>query len=242
VKRRTALLWTAGLALAPLAAPSPAEARAPGPARPRQHRPARHLADELTSLPASTRQVIIVYAASAASTTATLEAYAHGRSWWNLAMAPMAARIGSQGFSDHHREGVPTTPTGMYAIGATMYGIRTDPGVRYAYHPIVANDWWNENPASPAYNTFQHTATNPGGASEALWLQTVAYRYFAFIAYNVPAAPGAGSAIFLHVGTGGPTAGCVSLAEPDLVRVLTWLDPAADPRIVLSPAADLHRY
>ncbi|WP_255443417.1 MULTISPECIES: hypothetical protein [Amycolatopsis] len=36
----------------------------------------------------------------------------------------------------------------------------------------------------------------------------------------------AGSAFFLHVSTGGPTAGCVALAQDDLIAVLRWLDPA----------------
>ena len=34
--------------------------------------------------------------------------------------------------------------------------------------------------------------------------------------------PGAGSAIFLHVGTGGPTAGCVSVPAAALVALLRW--------------------
>lgn len=228
MKRRTALLGTAGLAV-----------KAGLPVK--DHFPA-DLASKLKTLPAGTRQVIVVHAPTAATTSASLDTFVRPSQGWVRAYPTMAARIGSQGFSDHHREGIPTTPTGVYAIGATMYGIRPDPGLRYAYHRIVANDWWNENPDSSAYNTFQHTATNPGGESEALWLQTVAYRYFAFIRYNVPAVPGAGSAIFLHVGTGGPTAGCVSLSEANLLTVLQWLNPAANPRIVLSPDSALSRY
>jgi L,D-peptidoglycan transpeptidase YkuD (ErfK/YbiS/YcfS/YnhG family) len=46
-----------------------------------------------------------------------------------------------------------------------------------------------------------------------------------------PIVPGRGSGIFLHVQTGGPTNGCVSLRRPDLVRVLRWLSPAASPQI-----------
>jgi L,D-peptidoglycan transpeptidase YkuD (ErfK/YbiS/YcfS/YnhG family) len=46
--------------------------------------------------------------------------------------------------------------------------------------------------------------------------------------------PGRGSAIFLHVGTGSATAGCVSLPRPELIRVLRWMRPAADPQITIS--------
>ena len=56
------------------------------------------------------------------------------------------------------------------------------------------------------------------------------------IAYNTARTPGLGSAIFLHVSTGGPTAGCVSLPAGQLVEVLRWLDPARRPRIVVGVA------
>jgi L,D-peptidoglycan transpeptidase YkuD (ErfK/YbiS/YcfS/YnhG family) len=50
---------------------------------------------------------------------------------------------------------------------------------------------------------------------------------------------GRGSGIFLHVQTGGPTAGCVSLREDDLLPVLRWLRP--DARILIGPTSWLRR-
>jgi len=50
---------------------------------------------------------------------------------------------------------------------------------------------------------------------------------------------GRGSGIFLHRQTGGPTAGCVSLREADLLAVLRWLRPGT--RIVMGPAAYVRR-
>jgi L,D-peptidoglycan transpeptidase YkuD (ErfK/YbiS/YcfS/YnhG family) len=61
-----------------------------------------------------------------------------------------------------------------------------------------------------------------------------AYDYAAVIAYNTARTPYLGSAIFLHVGTGGSTAGCVSLPRAELIRVLRWLRPADNPRIDIS--------
>jgi hypothetical protein len=43
--------------------------------------------------------------------------------------------------------------------------------------------------------------------------------------------PGLGSAIFLHIKIGTPTAGCVTLPVGELLEVLRWLNPAASPRI-----------
>jgi L,D-peptidoglycan transpeptidase YkuD (ErfK/YbiS/YcfS/YnhG family) len=53
------------------------------------------------------------------------------------------------------------------------------------------------------------------------------------IAYNTARVPGRGSAVFLHVGTGSATAGCVSLPKSELLKVLHWLRPADNPRIVI---------
>ena len=39
-----------------------------------------------------------------------------------------------------------------------MYGVAPDPGVRFRYRRLRCGDWWVEDPASPAYNTFQHVA------------------------------------------------------------------------------------
>ncbi|HEX6500417.1 MAG TPA: L,D-transpeptidase family protein [Micromonosporaceae bacterium] len=187
----------------------------------------------IPSLPRATTQVIRVYGepGSSHATVATLVRVGDD---WRAALPPMPARIGELGFSDEHVEGVPSTPIGVYPIGDTMFGIEPDPGVRYPYHRVVEGDHWDSNSDSPTYNTFV-PGRDPGAGSEALWRFHPAYRHFAVIGYNMPAVPGKGSAIFLHEGTGGPTAGCVSLGRDDLVAVLTWLDPTASPRIVLGP-------
>jgi L,D-peptidoglycan transpeptidase YkuD (ErfK/YbiS/YcfS/YnhG family) len=189
--------------------------------------------------------VVIVSADGFDTSHAKVEAFVKVDGRWRPAFGPMAARLGVNGFADAKVEGDNATPTGVYGFGATMYGIAADPGVRYPYHRLVPDDWWNENPTTPGYNTFQH-GPDPGGASEALWTIAPQYDHFAVITYNIPvvaADPPRGSGIFLHVMVPGrATAGCVALAEPDLLRVLRWLDPAARPRVVLAPASELDRY
>jgi L,D-peptidoglycan transpeptidase YkuD (ErfK/YbiS/YcfS/YnhG family) len=59
------------------------------------------------------------------------------------------------------------------------------------------------------------------------------------IAYNAARTPGLGSAIFLHVSTGGPTAGCVSVTQDQLLSLLRWLDPARQPRIIMGTLASV---
>ncbi|HTF07107.1 MAG TPA: L,D-transpeptidase family protein [Asanoa sp.] len=202
-------------------------------------------ASRLRTLPGTTKQVIVVKSNGFGTSTGTLQAFTKRGSAWTPAFAAMPAKLGTKGFKDSKVEGDLGTPTGVYSFGGTMYGIVANPGVRYSYHRLVENDWWNENPATAGYNSFFHGA-DPGGASEALWEVDPQYRYFAVVNYNVPvkkATPPRGSGIFLHVMVPGrSTAGCVALAESDLVKVLRWLDPTAAPRIVMAPAAELDRY
>lgn len=232
----------------PSPSPSPSTRRASAAARPSPTRttpPApANLASRLHTLPAGTTQVIVAYASGYGVTSGTLETFQKVNGVWQPALGAMAMRLGTKGFSDSKVEGDLTTPTGMYRIGGTVYGIAANPSVRYAYHQLVADDWWDENVASPGYNSFVHGA-DPGGGSEALWQTSPQYTYFAVIDYNIPvvaATPARGSGIFLHVSAGRATAGCLALVQSDLVAVLRWLNPAANPRIVMAPSSVLGRY
>ena len=191
--------------------------------------------------------MITVAGPSYNSTVATLEIWQRSGACWVSAGGPWVARVGQNGFSDHHTEGDGTTPTGIYRIGNVIYGNAPDPGAKESYHQLVCGDWWDEDPRSPQYNTFQHVAcgqTPPfGGGSEALWTEKQAYPSFAVIDYNtVPVVPYAGSAIFLHADTGTPTDGCVSLPLAQLNEVLRWMNPADSPAVVMAPAAEIDRF
>jgi L,D-peptidoglycan transpeptidase YkuD (ErfK/YbiS/YcfS/YnhG family) len=184
--------------------------------------------------PAGSTQLVTV-TASAGATTATLSLWEKRSGCWRRVAGPWVARLGRNGLSSHKREGDGATPTGTYRLGATVYGIAPDPGIRLRYHRLTCGDWWDEDPASPTYNRFRHVACGRappfGGASEALWRVAPQYRYFAVIEYNArPTVAGRGSAIFLHVALGA-TAGCVSLPEQRLVRLLRRLRPSARPAI-----------
>lgn len=178
---------------------------------------------------------LVTVQASPQATVGTLSLWARSGSCWRRVAGPWQAHLGRTGLSRRKREGDGATPTGTYPLGPVAYGIAANPGTRLRYHRLTCGDWWDEDPASAAYNTFQHVAcgTRPafGGGSEALWRISPQYRYFLVVEYNAaPIVPGRGSAIFLHVAVGA-TAGCVSLPEAELVHVLRWLRPSAHPLI-----------
>jgi L,D-peptidoglycan transpeptidase YkuD (ErfK/YbiS/YcfS/YnhG family) len=194
----------------------------------------------------SASQVITVEATSASSTVASLRLWRRSRSCWLAAAGPWQARLGLNGLSDHHREGDGTTPTGAYALGPVVYGIASSPRIRYRYHRLVCGDWWDEDVTSPTYNTFQHLrcGVSPpfGGASEALWTDTVAYQHFLVVDYNAhPVVPGRGSAIFVHDDLGRPTNGCISLPAARLDALLRWLRPTEEPLIVIGTSREIRR-
>lgn len=184
-------------------------------------------------------QLITVLSPTLRSQSATLEYFVRQGGCFRLAAGPYPALVGLNGLSAHHHEGDNTTPLGLFSFQSTMYGVLPNPGVAYQYHRLVCGDWWDEQPSSSLYNHFVHVpcGTKPdfGGGSEALWETVPSYDYFAVIAYNRhPIVPGKGSAIFLHVSTGQPTAGCVSIPVTDLLRILRALRPNMNPLIDIS--------
>lgn len=184
-------------------------------------------------------QAVLVSAAAYGDTTATLTGYERSGGRWRAVLGPWAARVGRGGLAPvgAKREGDGRTPSGVYGFDF-FFGVAPDPGVRFPFRPVSGPSVvWDDDPASPLYNEWVDTAAQPSGAHPEPMYTRPAYDYGAVIAYNTDRTPGLGSAIFLHVSTGGPTAGCVSLPADQLVQVLRWLDPQRRPRIVLGTAA-----
>jgi L,D-peptidoglycan transpeptidase YkuD (ErfK/YbiS/YcfS/YnhG family) len=204
-----------------------------------------NLANDLRVQPAGA-QLITVEAATTRTTHATLRTWRRSRACWVAAAGPSPARLGWNGLSADRREGDGTTPAGTFRIHPTMYGNEPDPGVRFNYRRVRCGDWWDEDPRSPTYNTFQHVpcGRRPPFAvtSEGMWQSPRSYPFLAVIEFNMrPVVPGRGSGIFLHAQTGGPTNGCVSIPRRDLRGVLRWLRPAASPQIAIGTRAQLVR-
>jgi L,D-peptidoglycan transpeptidase YkuD (ErfK/YbiS/YcfS/YnhG family) len=189
-------------------------------------------------------QLITVEAAQARTTSAALQTWERRDGCWRATGGPYRARVGWGGLRRNRHEGDGTTPTGTFSIGRTMYGNAPNPGVRFRYRRLHCGDWWVEDPASRAYNTFRHV---PCGVRPPFRTPTPdmsksprAYPFLAVIEFNMrPIVPGRGSGIFLHAQTGSSTHGCVSIPRADLARVLRWLDPAAQPHIAIGTRADL---
>jgi L,D-peptidoglycan transpeptidase YkuD (ErfK/YbiS/YcfS/YnhG family) len=183
------------------------------------------------------RQVITVVASSPTATTATFTAWQRtGLLWdqWTPVRGPITANVGSDGIGQAS-ETTSKTPAGVWTL-TEAFGRQANDGTRLPYRQVGNSDWWVSDTKSPLYNTYYHC--EPGAcpfneaAGEDLGKAGPVYDHAVVIDYNrSPAVPGAGSAFFLHISAGKPTAGCVSIPADDLKAVMSWLDPSQNPVI-----------
>jgi L,D-peptidoglycan transpeptidase YkuD (ErfK/YbiS/YcfS/YnhG family) len=181
------------------------------------------------------RQLIVVRASSHSTTYGTLRAYRLSGSKRVLVLGPWTARVGYNGIAPpgKKREGDGRTPSGTYGF-SFFFGVQPDRRFTFAFRRAHAYDFWDDDPASPRYNEWVNAHRHNPGANPEPMHQMPAYDYAAVIAYNTARVPGRGSAIFLHVGTGTATAGCVSLPRAELIKVLHWMKPGDHPHITIS--------
>jgi L,D-peptidoglycan transpeptidase YkuD (ErfK/YbiS/YcfS/YnhG family) len=135
------------------------------------------------------------------------------------------------GWSTEHRSGDLHSPIGVFSL-SDAGGQLPDPGAKLPY-----------------YRSNAFTADGTGFEGEPL---TDAFDYVVAIDYNRvpgrsplddshPLGGNRGGGIWLHVDHGGPTHGCVTLAKDDIRTLITLLDPADHPVIVMGPAEQLAR-
>ena len=204
------------------------------------------LANQLADTGSAT-QLVTVVSARKTATSGMLRAWDKRGECWAPVAGSWPAWLGQRGISENKREGDRTTPSGAFGFQRVMYGLGPNPGVRYRYHHIVCGDWWVEDSLSPFYNRFKHVRCGSKPpfriTSEDMSKSPTSYRHLAVIDYNTnPIVPGRGSGIFLHVSHGNPTLGCVSLALPQLLTILRWLQPAKQPLIVIGTRASIRRF
>ncbi|MDR1020872.1 MAG: L,D-transpeptidase family protein, partial [Synergistaceae bacterium] len=134
--------------------------------------------------------------------------------------------VGRNGVSRVKKEGDGKTPAGFFSFGAA-FGVADDPGSATPYAKLDDGDLWVDDPKSEHYNRWvkRGSTEQDWSSAEDLSKETVAYKYAIAINYNTdPVVKGNGSAIFLHCSTNSPTAGCVSVSEEDMARLLKFID------------------
>ena len=161
-----------------------------------------------------------------------------------LAWGTGLAGQGESGLRKKERDG--RAPAGVFRIGKIYtYDDQLPAGASFPFRQVTTADAWVDDPAHPDYN--RHVVI-PDPANPPAWFEKqkmrhndFAYRWLVEIRHNSdPPVAGDGSAIFFHIRRGEtrPTAGCTTMAEDDLVRVIKWLRAARKPCYALLPAAE----
>ncbi|MDD2858839.1 MAG: L,D-transpeptidase family protein [Candidatus Nanopelagicales bacterium] len=207
-------------------------------------------------------QVVLVTGPSTRATRGTLRRFARVQGAWTPVGAPSPVLLGRSGLVDGSRrvQSSGTTPMGTYRL-ASAFGRAADPGSRLPYVRVDRDDAWTYNPQVPStYNLFQSAARSWAGYGryvEHLWQMGPQYDYVVTTDFNEPpvasvrrGADGVrrtsqpsdtrrGGGIFLHVSKGEPTAGCVSMPRAAMRTLVTWLDPASNPVVVITTTSRL---
>lgn len=211
----------------------------------------------------SARQLIVTQAATWSSNTATMQCWQRGsarEAWQPVFAKPVPVLLGRQGLAwgrgafQVPQNGVPMkvekdwkAPAGIFQLGSLFgYEAAAPGGSRWPYVQVGPWDAYVDDSNSPYYN--RHVRIDPRQGippwfeKQKMRLGDAAYKWMLEIRHNQfpAAAPGYGSAIFFHVrrGPDKPSAGCTTMAEADLVRLLRWIDPKKLPYYVLLPKAD----
>lgn len=129
--------------------------------------------------------------------------------------------VGSNGVGEAS-EFTSATPQGTFPL-YFAFGINPNPGTKVPYLQVDEYDYWVGDSSSPLYNQYARAESDTDwdkSKSERIIDYPTAYGYCLFIGYNIEGVPGKGSCFFLHCSNGRPTAGCVSVPEPDMAFIL----------------------
>ncbi|MCB0641614.1 MAG: L,D-transpeptidase family protein [Phaeodactylibacter sp.] len=197
----------------------------------------------LADLPEECGQVILSYAPDYGETEGALFAFGRTDQGWRMAMDSIPVNVGKHGFAPagEKREGDGRTPSGFFALGPA-FGYLKDIDCALPFAVMVGNSYWDSDSKSPTYN--QLVAEPPQGDYEEMRRDDHLYKYGLVVQYNMdPAVPEMGSAIFLHIERrpGAYTAGCVSMSEANMVKLLQWLEAEELPHILMGTRGEVAR-
>jgi L,D-peptidoglycan transpeptidase YkuD (ErfK/YbiS/YcfS/YnhG family) len=203
-------------------------------------------------LPKGCRQVVFVAGDGVTSSRGRLWLMARedSSSAWSPVAGPFPVDLGRNGMAwgrgermpaapsgfRMKREGDGCSPAGIFRIPYVFGYAATAPRIRMKHVPVTAASAGVDDVRSRYYNQVVDAdkVKRDWRSSETMLREDGIYRWGAFVAHNPENIPGAGSCIFMHIwyGPGHGTSGCTAMAERNLLRVLRWLDPAREPRVV----------
>ena len=137
-------------------------------------------------------------------------------------------------------EGDNKSPAGIFNLKSS-FGISSKFKTKLPYFQISVATEAVDDPSSQYYNRIienDKISHKDWNSSEKMIECLPFYNLGIVIDHNSnPPIPRCGSCIFMHVWRSNDdgTAGCTAMAESDLVKILEWLDPMANPILIQAP-------
>ena len=168
---------------------------------------------------------------STGGSTAKMDVWQRDANGWKPVATAIPVHVGANGMVPQSHDGEMATPMGIFSLDFA-FGTQTSPGGGLDYVQVTRDYWWDGDMNSPTYNTMQVCKkadcpfdTNPASGTENLYIPQ--YAHAIVMGVNKARVPGNGGAFFVHTTDGGATAGCVSLDDDTLVKIMRWLQPGA---------------
>jgi L,D-peptidoglycan transpeptidase YkuD (ErfK/YbiS/YcfS/YnhG family) len=182
------------------------------------------------------KQLVVTYQLAGLNTFSMVTGLARKKGNWEIAIAPVRASIGRNGYANPNDkvEGDGKTPMKLYALGQ-LYSYDAKIDTKIPFQQVDEQDKWIDDSSSNDYNKYIRGETN-AKSFEHLKLKSIDYKYCMIIEYNTkPVVKGKGSAIFFHVVNENysATAGCVAIVEKDMLQFLKWFKPKKKKAILI---------
>ena len=168
---------------------------------------------------------------STGGSTAKMDVWQRDANGWKPVATAIPVHVGANGMVPQSHDGEMATPMGIFSLDFA-FGTQPNPGGGLDYVQVTRDYWWDGDMNSPTYNTMQVCKkadcpfdTNPASGTENLYIPQ--YAHAIVMGVNKARIPGNGGAFFVHTTDGGATAGCVSLDDDTLVKIMRGLQPGA---------------
>ncbi|MGW7404703.1 L,D-transpeptidase family protein [Streptomyces sp. NPDC054833] len=174
------------------------------------------------AIPGRARQVVVATGHAKDSPESTVVLHERTEAGWQ-AGAGWPAHNALRGWSDHHTAGDLRSPLGVYTL-TDAGGLLRDPGTRLPYHRstgfVSPGSGFTGEPLAGSFDYVIAIDYNRRpGTSPLDWTR--------------PLGAGRGGGIWFHVDHGGPTHGCIGIAEAHMKELLRALDPGRHPVVVM---------
>jgi D-alanyl-D-alanine dipeptidase len=213
----------------------------------------------------SSKELIVVTTSDWSAVDGTMRRFTRSESnqQWLAAGKPVSVVVGKNGLgwgtgivetdlfraaSDPvKKEGDGKAPAGVFSLGEAFgYAEKDLLDAKLRYVHLTDAIECVDDPSSQFYNrVLDRGSVSPDwNSSEHMRRSDELYRWGVVVEHNTnPTKSGGGSCIFLHIwrGAGEGTAGCTAMPQPEIEKLLGWLEPSSKPLLVQMPESQYQR-